>query len=66
MVMLQLGQAIKFENFHDSALTRFIMRKCANNQNIGFYFFWLLKSEIHTPEVGHRLGCVSSDVFEFF
>lgn len=44
LCMLQLVQQLKFEQFHDSALSRFLMRRSLLNKSIvGHVFFWQLK-----------------------
>ena len=55
--MLQLTQLLKFEPFHDSALTRFLLRRALMNpEKVGHTFFWYLKAEMHVKEVKQRFG----------
>jgi len=57
--MLQLVQTLKFEPFHDSALSRFLLRRALSNPTlIGHIFFWLLKAEMHEPVVKERFGVI--------
>ena len=46
MFMFQLVQALKHQNYHDSALCRFLMKRALNNQRLGHKFFWSLRCEI--------------------
>jgi phosphatidylinositol-4,5-bisphosphate 3-kinase len=44
LYMLQLVQVLKYEQFHDSALARFLMVRSLRCPNvIGHLFFWYLK-----------------------
>jgi CRP-like cAMP-binding protein len=54
LYMLQLCQQLKFENYVDSALSRFLIRRALSNpRTIGHIFFWMLKSELwHTDLTG--------------
>lgn len=55
--LLQLTQVLKYEPYHDSALAEFLLRRALQNRNrIGFYFFWLLKAEVHIPEVSEKFS----------
>ena len=55
LYMLQLCQQLKFENYADSALSRFLLRRALANQRlIGHLFFWLLQSEVHDIDVKRR------------
>lgn len=55
LYMLQLCQQLKFENFIDSALSRFLLRRAlANNKLIGHIYFWLLQSEVYNKDVSRR------------
>jgi hypothetical protein len=57
--LLQLTQTLKFEPFHDSALSRFLLRRALSNPTlIGHIFFWLLKAEMHEPVVKERFGVI--------
>ncbi|XP_067951586.1 phosphatidylinositol 4,5-bisphosphate 3-kinase catalytic subunit alpha isoform-like isoform X2 [Watersipora subatra] len=50
LYLLQLVQVIKFELYIDNPLTRFLLRRSLSNSNIGHFFFWHIKSEMHTAE----------------
>jgi phosphatidylinositol-4,5-bisphosphate 3-kinase len=55
LYMLQLCQQLKFENFVDSALARFLLRRAlTNNKLIGHIYFWLLQAEVHNADVKKR------------
>jgi len=55
LYMLQLCQQLKFENYVDSALSRFLLRRALTNQKlIGHIYFWLLQSEISNKDVSKR------------
>jgi CRP-like cAMP-binding protein len=55
LYMLQLCQQLKFENFVDSALARFLLRRAlTNNKLIGHIYFWLLQAEVHNRDVKKR------------
>jgi len=46
LYMSQLVQAIKHQNFYDSALSRFLLKRSLNNQRLGHSFFWSMRSEL--------------------
>ncbi len=53
--LLQLVQALKHENYLDTPLARFLLRRALMNRNhIGHYFFWYLKAELHVFEFAER------------
>ncbi|XP_020914528.1 phosphatidylinositol 4,5-bisphosphate 3-kinase catalytic subunit beta isoform [Exaiptasia diaphana] len=54
--MLQLVQVLKYENYLDCDLAKFLLKRALKNQNIGHILFWLLKAEMHNPEVSIRFG----------
>ena len=55
LYMLQLCQQLKFENYIDSALSRFLLRRALLNQRlIGHIFFWFLQSEVYNVDVERR------------
>ena len=57
LYMLQLCQQLKFENYVDSALARFLLRRALANQKlIGHIFFWFLQSELHNVDVSRRFA----------
>eukprot|EP01103_Thecamoeba_quadrilineata_P013540 TRINITY_DN3788_c0_g1_i1.p1 TRINITY_DN3788_c0_g1~~TRINITY_DN3788_c0_g1_i1.p1 ORF type:complete len:1188 (-),score=230.45 TRINITY_DN3788_c0_g1_i1:129-3692(-) len=53
-LMLQLTQVLKHEGNHDSALSRFLLKRALANKKIGHAFFWHLKSELHLPQIAER------------
>ena len=55
--LLQLVQTLKYEPCHDSPLLRMLLRRALKNPNkIGHSFFWLLRSEMHVPDICERFG----------
>eukprot|EP00052_Salpingoeca_macrocollata_P004776 m.43448 g.43448 ORF g.43448 m.43448 type:complete len:1025 (+) comp14443_c0_seq1:121-3195(+) len=54
--LLQLVQVLKFESYLNCDLARFLLRRALQNQRIGHFFFWYLRSEMHLPEVCTRFG----------
>eukprot|EP01036_Dinobryon_divergens_P029704 gene29704-38835_t len=43
---------LKFENYVDSALSRFLLRRALTNQRvIGHIYYWLLQSEVYNKDV---------------
>eukprot|EP00808_Paulinella_micropora_P029692 g29303.t1 len=57
MYMLQLTQCLKFEPYHDSPLSRFLIeRAIANPFMVGHYFFWHLKAELHEAKFMERFA----------
>ncbi|OON15239.1 phosphoinositide 3-kinase family, accessory domain protein, partial [Opisthorchis viverrini] len=55
--LLQLVQALKAEAYLDNTLSRFILfRALRNPLQIGLQFFWLLRSEIHLPDMRLKFG----------
>ena len=55
--LLQLSQALKYENYHDSELARFLLRRSIQNpRKVGHVFFWHLRAEMHVPEIAGRYG----------
>jgi CRP-like cAMP-binding protein len=66
LYMLQLCQQLKFENFVDSALARFLLRRALTNQKlIGHIYFWLLQSEVYNSDVSKRY-IILLQVFNYF
>eukprot|EP00457_Paulinella_chromatophora_P000957 gb/GEZN01000959.1/.p1 GENE.gb/GEZN01000959.1/~~gb/GEZN01000959.1/.p1 ORF type:complete len:1100 (-),score=179.27 gb/GEZN01000959.1/:106-3405(-) len=57
MYMLQLTQCLKFEPYHHSPLSRFLIERAIRNPYmVGHYFFWHLKAELHAPPFMERYG----------
>ncbi|KAL4228605.1 Phosphatidylinositol 4 [Mactra antiquata] len=56
LYLLQLVQALKYENYLYCPLAEFLMERALRNQHIGQQLFWLLKSELHNPVVTVRYG----------
>ena len=55
--LVQLVGVVKFEPFHDSPLSRFLVKRALQNHTVvGHPLFWLLKSEIHSS--ADRLGMI--------
>ncbi|KAG2468424.1 PK3CA kinase, partial [Polypterus senegalus] len=54
--LLQLVQVLKYEQYLDNPLARFLIKKALTNQRIGHFFFWHLKSEMHNKTVSLRFG----------
>ncbi|XP_015248798.1 PREDICTED: phosphatidylinositol 4,5-bisphosphate 3-kinase catalytic subunit alpha isoform [Cyprinodon variegatus] len=54
--LIQLVQVLKYEQYLDSPLARFLLQKALTNQRIGHFFFWHLKSEMHNKTVSQRFG----------
>jgi len=55
--LLQLVQCLKFEQNHNNALIRLLMRRALQNPyQIGHFLFWHLKSEYHLLESQERFG----------
>ncbi|XP_060599403.1 phosphatidylinositol 4,5-bisphosphate 3-kinase catalytic subunit beta isoform-like, partial [Ruditapes philippinarum] len=56
LYLLQLVQALKYENYLYCPLSEFLLERALRNQHIGQQLFWLLKSELHNPIVTVRFG----------
>jgi len=54
--LLQLVQVLKYEPYHDCALSRMLLGRALKNIRIGHSLFWYLKSEMHVPEISERYG----------
>ncbi|ETO25978.1 phosphatidylinositol-4,5-diphosphate 3-kinase, partial [Reticulomyxa filosa] len=64
--LLQLVQCLKYENHHDSALSRFLIRRGLKNPyQIGHYLFWHLKAEYHSLEVCERFGLMLEEYLKY-
>jgi hypothetical protein len=59
--MLQLTQALKSEPYHDSALSRFLLRRALRSPEVvGHALYWGLQAEMHRPEATERYGLLIS------
>lgn len=55
--LLQLIQALRYEPYLDCALSRFLLRRAVQSPSqLGHFFFWYLKSELHNAETFERNG----------
>uniref|UniRef100_A0A8B9J8N6 phosphatidylinositol-4,5-bisphosphate 3-kinase n=1 Tax=Astyanax mexicanus TaxID=7994 RepID=A0A8B9J8N6_ASTMX len=54
--LIQLVQVLKYEQYLDNPLVRFLLKRALTNQRIGHFFFWHLKSEMHNKTVSQRFG----------
>uniref|UniRef100_A0AAQ4PVG9 Phosphatidylinositol 4,5-bisphosphate 3-kinase catalytic subunit alpha isoform n=1 Tax=Gasterosteus aculeatus aculeatus TaxID=481459 RepID=A0AAQ4PVG9_GASAC len=54
--LIQLVQVLKYEQYLENPLARFLLKKALTNQRIGHFFFWHLKSEMHNKTVSQRFG----------
>lgn len=52
--LLQLVQVMKYEPYLDNGLSRMLLKRALLNRQIGHFFFWHLKSEMHEPFVKIR------------
>ncbi|OQS00041.1 hypothetical protein THRCLA_06285, partial [Thraustotheca clavata] len=61
LYLLQLVQALKCEQHHDSALMRFLfVRGLKSPSEVGYSLFWLLQAELHVPFVHDRFELLST------
>ncbi|KAJ3643840.1 hypothetical protein Zmor_026526 [Zophobas morio] len=58
LYLLQLVQAIKHEMYLECDLVKFLIKRALNNQKIGHYLFWHLKSELQVASVSIRFGLI--------
>lgn len=58
LYLLQLVQAIKHESYLNCDLVEFLLSRALNNQRIGHYLFWHLRSEMQMPSVQMRFGLI--------
>jgi phosphatidylinositol-4,5-bisphosphate 3-kinase catalytic subunit alpha/beta/delta len=58
LYLLQLVQAIKHESYLHCDLVEFLLERSLNNQRIGHFLFWHLRSEIQVPSVQTRFGLI--------
>ena len=57
--LLQLVQTLKYETFDDSPLARMLIRRSLGNPfRIGHKLFWMLRSEMHNPDISPRYGAI--------
>eukprot|EP01126_Amoeba_proteus_P051292 TRINITY_DN6117_c0_g1_i22.p1 TRINITY_DN6117_c0_g1~~TRINITY_DN6117_c0_g1_i22.p1 ORF type:complete len:751 (+),score=168.27 TRINITY_DN6117_c0_g1_i22:90-2255(+) len=54
--LLQLVQVLKYECYHDSPLSRHLLKRAIRNKRIGHYLYWYLKSELEQPRLSERFG----------
>ncbi|KJE92870.1 phosphoinositide-3-kinase [Capsaspora owczarzaki ATCC 30864] len=53
---MQLVQALKFENYHDSPLARHLLERALSDDRIGQRVFWYLRSEAKLPTFRERFS----------
>ncbi|KAJ1528067.1 hypothetical protein ONE63_007985 [Megalurothrips usitatus] len=58
LYLLQLVQALKHESYLSCDLVEFLLRRALNNQKIGHYLFWHLRSEMQVASVSVRFGLI--------
>eukprot|EP00069_Balaena_mysticetus_P008081 bmy_01107T0 len=61
--LIPLVQVLKYEQYLDNLLVRFLLKKALTDQRIRHFFFWHLKSEMHNktevwPAFGVLLLCM--------
>jgi phosphatidylinositol-4,5-bisphosphate 3-kinase len=47
-------KVLKYELYHDSALSRFLLRRALRSKELGHMLYWYLKSEVHVPTIAER------------
>ncbi|XP_074980144.1 phosphatidylinositol 4,5-bisphosphate 3-kinase catalytic subunit alpha isoform isoform X3 [Caretta caretta] len=52
----EVAQVLKYEQYLDNPLARFLLRRALTNQRVGHFYFWHLKSEMHSRTVSRRFG----------
>ncbi len=66
LFLLQLVQCLKYESYHASGLSRFLIeRSLANPNEIGHHVFWHLKAEMHVPFVSERFALLLEEYVSF-
>lgn len=50
------SKVLKYELYHDSALSRFLLRRALRSREVGHALYWYLKSEMHVPTITERYG----------
>lgn len=58
LYLLQLVQAMKHESYLYCDLVEFLLQRALNNQRIGHFLFWHLRSEIQVPSVQIRFSLI--------
>lgn len=58
LYLLQLVQAMKHESYLHCDLVEFLLQRALNNQRIGHFLFWHLRSEIQVPSVQIRFALI--------
>lgn len=58
LYLLQLAQALKHESYLYCDLVEFLLRRALNNQRIGHFLFWHLRSEMQVASVSVRFGLI--------
>jgi phosphatidylinositol-4,5-bisphosphate 3-kinase len=62
LYLLQFTQCLKYEPYHDSPLSRFLIERAIRSPYaVGHYFFWHLKAELHVPQFAERYGVILED-----
>eukprot|EP01088_Endostelium_zonatum_P015669 TRINITY_DN3956_c0_g1_i1.p1 TRINITY_DN3956_c0_g1~~TRINITY_DN3956_c0_g1_i1.p1 ORF type:complete len:1236 (-),score=318.64 TRINITY_DN3956_c0_g1_i1:189-3761(-) len=56
MYLLQLVQVLKYESYHDSSLSRFLLERALGDRRVGHLFYWYLRAQIHEPLATERFG----------
>ncbi|GMI29478.1 hypothetical protein TrRE_jg5350, partial [Triparma retinervis] len=55
--LLQMVQCLKYEPYHDSSLSRMLLRRALQSPyKIGHNLYWLLRSEMHNGDIAGRYG----------
>jgi phosphatidylinositol-4,5-bisphosphate 3-kinase len=63
LYLLQLVQCIKYEPYHDSPLSRFLIERAISSPYlIGHSLFWHLKAEVHDPQYCERFTCIMEEL----
>jgi phosphatidylinositol-4,5-bisphosphate 3-kinase len=64
--ILQLVQCLKYESYHDSPLSRMLVKRAIKSPyQIGHFLFWLLKAELHVPEFHERFSLILEEYLTF-
>jgi phosphatidylinositol-4,5-bisphosphate 3-kinase len=63
LYLLQMVQCIKYEPYHDSPLSRFLIERAINSPyQVGHTLFWHLKAEVHDPTICERFTCILEEL----